>query len=75
MVFLRPQILRDRLSNRELANERYSRIRHHQKKKWEDGIQLMPSEDPPLLPDNDIRKFEDAKKPAPVTEIDISGHE
>lgn len=75
MVFLRPRILRDKISNRELANENYTRLRHEQKRKWEDGIQLMPSEDPPLLPERDIRKFEDSATPAPVTEINISGHE
>ncbi len=74
MVFLRPRILRDRISNRELANEHYSRIRYQQKEKWKDGIQLMPSENPPLLPDREFRKFEDAVDPAPVSEIDISGH-
>ncbi len=75
MVFLRPRILRDKLSNRELANEHYSRIRHQQQKKLEDGVQLMPGEEPPLLPDREFNTFEDSAKPAPVTEINISGHE
>jgi general secretion pathway protein D len=75
MVFLRPRILRDKISNRELANERYSQIRYRQQEKWKDGIQLMPGEEPPLLPDRDFNKFDDSATPAPVTEIDISGHE
>jgi hypothetical protein len=58
-----------------LANEKYSRIRDHQQRKWEDGIQLMPSEKPPLLPEQEFRTLKDAAKPAPVSEIDISGHE
>lgn len=72
MVFLRPRILRDKLSNRELANEHYSRIRRRQQKKLEDGIQLMPGEDPPLLPARGNREFKDSIKPAPVSEIDIN---
>ena len=75
MVFLRPRILRDKLSNRELANEHYTRIRHQQQRKLEDGIQLMPGEDPPLLPDRGNTEFKDSIKPAPVSEIDISGHD
>lgn len=74
MVFLRPQILRNKLSNRELAGERYSRIRKQQQEKWKEGIQLMPSEAPPLLPDREFNTFEDAAEPAPVSEINISGH-
>ncbi len=72
MIFLRPRILRNKRLNQELANEHYSRIRKEQKEKWIDGIQLMPNEEPPLLP---VRDFKDSKKPAPVTEISISGHE
>lgn len=72
MVFLRPRILRDKLSNRELANEHYSRIRRRQQKKLEDGIQLMPGEDPPVLPDRGNREFKDSIKPAPVSEIYIN---
>lgn len=75
MVFLRPRILRDKLSNRVLAKEKYTRIRHEQQMKWRDGIQLMPGEVPPLLPDKGFRTHEDSIKPAPVTEIDISGYE
>jgi general secretion pathway protein D len=69
MVFLRPRILRDKTSNRDLANEHYSRIRHQQREKWKDGIQLMPNEEPPLLP---AREYKDSTTPAPVSEIDLS---
>jgi hypothetical protein len=35
----------------------------------------MPRTKPPLLPENEFRTFKDSIKPAPVTEINISGHE
>ncbi|WP_275100436.1 type II secretion system secretin GspD [Sedimenticola hydrogenitrophicus] len=71
MVFLRPQILRDKSANRNLAKQEYTRIRNNQLQNQEDGVQLIPYEKPPLLPEitpnPDIKK-EDAAPPTPEFE-------
>lgn len=72
MVFLRPRILRSEVSNRDLANKNYHRIRELQEQAWINGIKHMPDEKPPLLPPEQFNK---AIEPAPIREIDLSNYE
>lgn len=51
LVFIRPTILRDSRSMNELSHAKYNFIRGEQVKRGEDGIQLMPSSDVPILPE------------------------
>ncbi len=69
MVFLRPRILRNEVSNRKLADENYNRIRALQLDIQKEGVQYMPDETPPLLP---AQNFSDRRVPAPVREIDLN---
>jgi general secretion pathway protein D len=50
MVFLRPQIIRDRADNARLAEKKYTQIRQLQQGARENGVALMPRERPPVLP-------------------------
>lgn len=50
MVFLRPEIMRTRRTGAEVTRNRYNEIRQMQKEAREEGIPLMPFEDPPVLP-------------------------
>lgn len=68
MVFLRPHILRNAATNRILSEEQYKRIRNQQQEGWKDGIEQMPNEEPPLLPNQP--EYRDT--PAPVSEVDLS---
>ncbi|MET0103295.1 MAG: type II secretion system secretin GspD [Sedimenticola sp.] len=51
MVFLRPQIIRDQKRSSELAARRYTHIRNLQREAKEEGVPLMPGEEPPVLPE------------------------
>ncbi len=50
MVFLRPEIMRTRRTGAEVTRNRYNEIRQLQEEAKEEGILLMPFEDPPVLP-------------------------
>ncbi|MEC4091538.1 type II secretion system secretin GspD [Pseudoalteromonas rubra] len=50
LVFIRPTIVRDSRSMNELSHAKYKFIRGEQTKQREDGIDLMPLQDAPILP-------------------------
>ncbi|RZM75580.1 type II secretion system secretin GspD [Pseudoalteromonas rubra] len=50
LVFIRPTIVRDSRSMNELSHAKYKFIRGEQFKQREDGIDLMPLQDAPILP-------------------------
>ncbi|MBE0369799.1 type II secretion system secretin GspD [Pseudoalteromonas aurantia] len=68
LVFIRPTIVRDSRSMNELSHTKYNFIRSEQVKRNEDGIQLMPSEDTPVLPE-----WNDALVLPPTYEEFLSG--
>lgn len=51
LVFIRPTILRDSVSMNKLSHGKYNFIRGEQVKRKDDGINLMPNEVPPVLPE------------------------
>jgi general secretion pathway protein D len=51
LVFIRPTILRDSRSMNELSHSKYNFIRGEQNKQRDDGIDLMPFEETPVLPE------------------------
>jgi general secretion pathway protein D len=51
MVFIRPTIVRDSTRMRELSHGKYNFIRGEQSKQREDGIDLMPFTDSPIMPE------------------------
>ncbi|MFY8273797.1 type II secretion system secretin GspD [Pseudoalteromonas sp. SSDWG2] len=51
IVFIRPTILRDSESMNRLSHSKYNFIRGEQLKQDDDGIDLMPFEDVPMLPE------------------------
>ena len=51
LVFIRPTILRDSESMNQLSHGKYNFIRGEQVKRKDDGINLMPNETPPVLPE------------------------
>jgi general secretion pathway protein D len=51
LVFIRPTILRDSRSMNELSHSKYNFIRGEQHKQRDDGIDLMPFEETPVLPE------------------------
>ena len=51
IVFIRPTIIRDGVSMNKLSFSKYNFIRGEQFKKREDGINLMPMTDTPILPE------------------------
>ncbi|ADT67675.1 MULTISPECIES: type II secretion system secretin GspD [Pseudoalteromonas] len=51
IVFIRPTIIRDGISMNKLSFSKYNFIRGEQFKKREDGINLMPMSDTPILPE------------------------
>ncbi|AIY64482.1 type II secretion system secretin GspD [Pseudoalteromonas piratica] len=51
LVFIRPTILRDSDSMNKLSHGKYNFIRGEQVKRKDDGIDLMPNEVPPVLPE------------------------
>ena len=53
MCCLRPTIVRDGISMNKLSHSKYNFIRGEQHKQKEDGIDLMPLEDAPILPEWD----------------------
>ena len=53
IVFIRPTIVRDGISMNKLSHSKYNFIRGEQHKQKEDGIDLMPLEDAPILPEWD----------------------
>ncbi|MDC9566438.1 MULTISPECIES: type II secretion system secretin GspD [unclassified Pseudoalteromonas] len=50
IVFIRPTIIRDGVNMNKLSFDKYNFIRGEQMKEKEDGIELMPNSDVPLLP-------------------------
>ncbi|MBQ4834170.1 type II secretion system secretin GspD [Pseudoalteromonas sp. MMG010] len=50
IVFIRPTIIRDGISMNKLSFNKYNFIRGEQLKEQDDGIELMPLTDTPLLP-------------------------
>ncbi|RRS07252.1 type II secretion system protein GspD [Pseudoalteromonas sp. J010] len=50
LVFIRPTIIRDSRSMNEISHSKYNFIRGEQHKHREEGIELMPFEDTPILP-------------------------
>ncbi|WP_289107885.1 type II secretion system secretin GspD [uncultured Pseudoalteromonas sp.] len=50
IVFIRPTIIRDGVNMNKLSFNKYNFIRGEQMKEKEDGIELMPNSDVPLLP-------------------------
>ena len=68
LVFIRPTIVRDSRSMNELSHAKYNFIRSEQVKRNEAGIQLMPSEDTPILPE-----WDDALVLPPTYEEFLSG--
>lgn len=64
MVFIRPKILRDSSTTAQISQAKYSQIRAEQIKADDEGIELMPFTDQPILPEWDESlalppKFED----------------
>ncbi|MBE0358016.1 type II secretion system secretin GspD [Pseudoalteromonas aliena] len=51
IVFIRPTIIRDGISMNKLSFNKYNFIRGEQFKQREDGIELMPATDSPILPE------------------------
>ena len=51
IVFIRPTIIRDGVSMNKLSFNKYNFIRGEQFKQKEDGIELMPMTDTPILPE------------------------
>ena len=51
IVFIRPTIIRDGVSMNKLSFNKYNFIRGEQTKQQEDGIDLMPMTDTPVLPE------------------------
>ena len=51
IVFIRPTIIRDGISMNKLSFNKYNFIRGEQFKQREDGIELMPRTDTPILPE------------------------
>jgi general secretion pathway protein D len=68
LVFIRPTIVRDSLSMNELSHSKYNFIRSEQVKRSDAGIQLMPSEDTPILPE-----WDDALVLPPTYEAFLNG--
>lgn len=50
MVFIKPTIIRDNVSIRGVSNRKYSLIRAYQLLQQENGVDLMPNTDVPVLP-------------------------
>ncbi len=51
IVFIRPTIIRDGIKMNQLSHSKYNFIRGEQFKQKEDGIDLMPLEEAPILPE------------------------
>ncbi|MBB1295419.1 type II secretion system secretin GspD [Pseudoalteromonas sp. SG43-7] len=51
IVFIRPTIIRDGIKMNKLSHSKYNFIRGEQYKQKEDGIDLMPLTDAPILPE------------------------
>jgi general secretion pathway protein D len=51
IVFIRPTIIRDGFKMNQLSHSKYNFIRGEQFKQKEDGIDLMPLEEAPILPE------------------------
>uniref|UniRef100_UPI003564738D type II secretion system secretin GspD n=1 Tax=Pseudoalteromonas sp. TaxID=53249 RepID=UPI003564738D len=51
IVFIRPTIIRDGVSMNKLSFNKYNFIRGEQYKQQQDGIELMPMSDAPILPE------------------------
>ncbi|MFC3034821.1 type II secretion system secretin GspD [Pseudoalteromonas fenneropenaei] len=51
LVFIRPTIVRDSVKMNGLSHSKYNFIRSEQQKQREDGIDLMPLTDSPVLPE------------------------
>ncbi|SFV20912.1 general secretion pathway protein D [Pseudidiomarina donghaiensis] len=53
MVFLRPRIVRDGVTAGQISSRKYNYIRAEQLKQQEDGVELMPFTDQPVMPEWD----------------------
>ena len=51
LVFIRPTIIRDSRSMTDISHAKYNFIRTEQTRQKEDGIDLMPNTDMPVLPE------------------------
>ncbi len=70
MVFIRPRILRDGASAMDLSQQKYNYIRAEQMKRDEDGIELMPFTDHPVL-----KEWDDSLVLPPKFEEYLEGQE
>jgi len=72
MVFIHPVILRDQATTDQYTNSKYNYLRALQSLQHEDGVELMPSEEHPVLPEwgksEELTNREVKKKPAPAPE-------
>ncbi|ATC96077.1 type II secretion system secretin GspD [Pseudoalteromonas tunicata] len=50
LIFIRPTIIRDSATMNQLSNSKYNYIRTEQQKQKDDGVDLMPTIDTPMLP-------------------------
>lgn len=50
LIFIRPTIIRDSATMNQLSNSKYNYIRTEQQKQKDDGVDLMPTVDTPVLP-------------------------
>lgn len=55
MIFIKPRIIRDAATMRNLSSSKYNIIRAEQLAQQEDGIALMPFTDQPLLPEQEVQ--------------------
>jgi len=55
MIFIKPRIIRDAATMRNLSSSKYDMIRAEQLAQQEDGIALMPFTDQPLLPEQEVQ--------------------
>jgi general secretion pathway protein D len=70
MVFLRPQIIRDKLASNTITNKHYMEMQDLQQGLRANGVLLMPDEQPPLLPDLDSKES-DIKRGNPFLDNDF----
>lgn len=55
MIFIKPRIIRDAATMRNLSSSKYNMIRAEQLAQQEDGIALMPFTDQPVLPEQETQ--------------------
>ena len=62
MVFIRPTIIRDAASSSQLSARKYEALRELQKLESSKGINIMPDEETPFLPEWKDRPVKDTKR-------------